>query len=288
MVLFPNCKINLGLSVLRKRTDGYHDIETVFYPIPVCDALEVVRAQQASSNFQFSGIRIPDDPTKNLCLRAYDLLKEDHPHLPAVDVFLHKGIPIGAGLGGGSADGAFMLKLLNSMFNLRLDQQQLLNYALQLGSDAPFFIHPTPSFATGRGEALESIALDLSTYHLVIVNPGIHVNTAHAFSMLTPGLPPLAVREVISTPVSQWKDRLTNDFEIPVFEMHPLLREIRDSLYTQGAVYAAMSGSGSTIFGIFDRTELKAPSTIADDKIRHFDAAVIQSAFPSDYFIRVT
>jgi len=186
MVVFPNCKINLGLRIIRKRNDGYHDLETVFYPIPLTDALEVIRVSGADTDiaFQSSGLPISGDSTNNLCVKAYQLLKKDFPQLGSVQMHLHKVIPMGAGLGGGSSDGAFALQLINDLFHLQLSKEQLIGYALQLGSDCPFFILNQPCFASGRGEKMEPVALDLSGYHFAIVNPGIHVNTGWAFSQL--------------------------------------------------------------------------------------------------------
>ena len=255
MIVFPNCKINLGLTILRKREDGFHDLETVFYPIHFTDALEVITntRSEAVAEFVMTGLKIDGPATDNLCVKAYQLLKKDIPQLPAVKIHLHKTIPTGAGLGGGSADAAFMLKLLNEKFHLNLSTSQLINYALQLGSDCPFFILNKPCFATGRGEKLEEIQLDLSAYQVVLINPRIHINTAWAFSQINPSLPEKPVKEIISQPISSWKDELKNDFEEAVFTAHPQVKMIKEDLYNQGAVYASMSGSGSTVFGIFHK-----------------------------------
>lgn len=253
MVLFPNCKINLGLNIVRKRPDGYHDLETVFYPIAFPDALEVIRNDHPSGDISFSstGFEIKGDSENNLCIKAYHLLKKDFSQLPPVKVHLHKCIPAGGGLGGGSADGAFMLRLLNQKFNLGLSKEALISYALQLGSDCPFFIINKPCFATGRGEALEQIELDLSAYKFILVNPNVHVSTAEAFSLLTP-IPPLkSIKHIIHQPVETWKAELKNDFEAAVFEIHPEIKSIKEALYEQGAIYASMTGSGSTVYGIF-------------------------------------
>jgi 4-diphosphocytidyl-2-C-methyl-D-erythritol kinase len=189
VIAFPNCKINLGLHILQKRADGFHDLETVFYPIPLRDGLEIIQNASASPNqieFTLSGLAIDAKPEDNICVKAYHLLKKDFPQLPPVKMHLHKTIPSGAGLGGGSADGAFTLLLLNKKINLDLNEEQLTQYALQLGSDCPFFIINKPSYATGRGENLQAIELDLSSYQIVVVNPGIHINTGWAFSQITP------------------------------------------------------------------------------------------------------
>lgn len=254
MIVFPNCKINLGLQVLGKRTDGYHNLETIFYPLPFYDVLEVVLAANATEPYslQVSGIRIEGDPENNLCVKAYKLLKHDFPHLPAVHIHLHKNIPAGAGLGGGSADGAFMLMLLNEKFELHLTEYSLLQYALALGSDCPFFIINQPCLGLQRGEVLHPVNLSLSGYKLVVINPGIHVHTGWAFSQVSfsagNNLP-----AIITQPIENWKQLLTNDFEQPVFEKYPLLKELKEQLYRQNALYAAMSGSGSTVFGIFKK-----------------------------------
>ncbi len=254
MLVFPNCKINLGLNILRKREDGFHDIETVFYPLPFHDALELVQNTQNNFPIEFTGTGLSVDGAAedNLCVKAYHLLKKDLPQLPAVKLHLHKTIPTGAGLGGGSADAAFMLKLLNDKFGLNLSTPQLLDYALQLGSDCPFFIINKPCFATGRGEFLEEISLDLSAYKIVLVNPGIHINTGWAFSQIDPASANRSVKEIVQQPIETWKAELINDFEAPVFSAHPEIKEIKEELYQQGAVYASMSGSGSTVVGIFE------------------------------------
>lgn len=254
MIVFPNCKINLGLHVTRKRPDGFHDLETIFYPLPVNDALEVIT--HTALQFESSGIPVPGNAADNLCLKAFELLRSDFPQLPPVSIHLLKNIPIGAGLGGGSADAAFMLQLLNQKFQLGLTEAALVDYAAQLGSDCPFFIINRPCYATGRGEIMETISLDLSAYSFLLVHPGIHVNTGWAFKQLTPGTPAYSLRDVIQTPVELWKDIVTNDFEIPVFQTHPVLGNIKEQMYSSGAVYAAMSGSGSAVFGIFPKNKI--------------------------------
>jgi len=254
VVVFPNAKINLGLRILAKRNDGYHDLETVFYPLPFYDALEMIR-QPATGELSFSsgGLSITGDAKDNLCVKAYNLLKKDFPGIPPVQMHLHKAIPSGAGLGGGSADASFALKLLNDMASLGLSTEQLLHYSLQLGSDCPFFIINKPCFATGRGEQLETVSIDLSNFSFIIVNPGIHVPTGPAFSWLQPALPSISLKEIIASPVDTWKDQLINDFEAPVFIRYPEIKAIKEELYNKGAVYASMSGSGSTVYGLFPR-----------------------------------
>jgi 4-diphosphocytidyl-2-C-methyl-D-erythritol kinase len=255
MIVFPNCKINLGLHILQKRTDGFHDLETVFYPIALQDALEVVQNPSPTPTIQFNttGLKIDSSAEDNICFNAYQLLKKDFPELPAIKMHLHKVIPSGAGLGGGSSDGAFTLLLLNKKFSLGLSEEQLLNYALQLGSDCPFFIKNKPCYATGRGERLEEIELDLSHYKIVLINPRIHIHTGKAFSKITPCHQRTSIKEIIQQPIGKWKDLLKNDFEEVVFAEYPEVKTIKEELYKQGAVYASMSGSGSSIYGLFHK-----------------------------------
>lgn len=275
MLIFPNCKINIGLNIVGRRDDGYHDLETIFYPIyKLPDAIEILpqaknsqSITEESANFsthsrftiddsrlidyQFSGLAIEGNTESNLCFKAYHLLKKDFPQLPPIHLCLHKTIPMGAGLGGGSADGAFTLRLLNQKFHLKLLTSQLLDYALQLGSDCPFFILNKPCFAWGRGEMLETISLNLSGYSIILIHPGIHVSTAQAFAGITPTQPVNSVQEAILQPIETWQENVTNDFEKKVFEQHPFLHQIKNRLYETGALYASMSGSGSTIYGIY-------------------------------------
>ena len=260
MILFPNAKINLGLNIIRKRPDRYHDLETVFFPINMQDALEVIQNDNTKNgvSISLSGSSINAKPEDNLCFKAFTLLKKEFPQMPAITAHLHKTIPAGGGLGGGSADGAFMLKLLNEKFALGLSTEQLLHYALQLGSDCPFFIINKPCFATGRGELLEPVSIDLSMYKLVVVNPGIHVSTSEVFSSIKPSLGSKSVNQVIHQPVETWKNELKNDFEDRVFESYPEIKTIKAKMYSSGAVYASMTGSGSTVYGMFSQeTEFK-------------------------------
>ncbi len=265
MVSFPNCKINLGLNIIRKRSDGYRDLETIFYPVQLTDALEIIRQpstvnrQQTTSNqqpatsvnFSSTGLPINGSKSDNLCVRAYHLLLQDFPDLPNITMHLHKVIPMGAGLGGGSADGAFALKLLNDKFQLQLTQEQLIAYALQLGSDCPFFILNKPCFATSRGEIMQPITLDLSAYQLVIINPKIHIGTGWAFSKITPKSPKKSIQTIIQQPIETWKDELVNDFQAPAINQYSEIGDIIKILYNKGAIYSAMTGSGSTVFGLF-------------------------------------
>jgi 4-diphosphocytidyl-2-C-methyl-D-erythritol kinase len=251
MIQFPNCKINLGLSILAKRPDGYHELETVFYPIAVSDALEILPSDNLS--LTQTGIAVPGDPAQNLCLKAYHLLKKDFPNLPAVKMHLQKNIPMGAGLGGGSSDGTSTLLNLNQQFSLGLNEKQLIDYASQLGSDCPFFVYKKACHATGRGEILSPIHLDLSNYQFLLVHPGKHISTAWAFQQLTPHTKSESIQSIIQKPISEWKALLINDFEAPVFKAEPTLLAIKEQLYQLGAIYASMSGSGSSLFGIFPK-----------------------------------
>lgn len=249
MICFPNAKINLGLYVTGKLDNGYHSIESCLYPIPINDALEAVAAKK--STLTFSGQAIPGNEKDNLIFKAYKLLKKDY-HLPELNIHLHKNIPMGAGLGGGSADGAFMLSLLNEHFQLFLDDSILEGYAAQLGSDCPFFISNTASIATGTGTDLEPIDLDLSGLWLALINPGIHISTQKAYAGVTPKPNEHDLRHLlIQKDFKLWREHLKNDFESSVFQMHPQIGDIKNEMYTNGAVYVSMSGSGSSVFGLF-------------------------------------
>jgi 4-diphosphocytidyl-2-C-methyl-D-erythritol kinase len=248
MLVFPNAKINLGLNIISKRPDGYHELETCFMPVPWKDVLEIVPSKKLE--FHSTGIEIPGDGS-NIVLQAYHLLAEDFDLVP-VKIHLHKIIPIGAGLGGGSADAAFALKLYNDYFKLGLNDDQLMAYAVKLGADCAFFIKNKPMMAKGIGEELSDIALDLSGKSMMLVYPNIHISTGEAYSSIVPKKPAQSIRHIISAPIQAWKESLINDFERPLFQSYPVLKEIKEKLYKSGALYAAMSGSGSTIFGIFE------------------------------------
>lgn len=252
MICFPNAKINLGLNILSRRTDGYHNIETVFYPVGIRDALEIVSASSSKSKFVQSGIPITGDPELNLVQKAYRLIKEKY-EVPEVDIYLRKNIPFGAGLGGGSADAAFMLKLLNEFASLGLDNTELESIASQIGADCPFFIQNKPVFASGIGNIFERVSLSLSGYYLILIIPPVHVSTKVAYSGVVPEIPAQSLRDIINRPVSQWKDVLQNDFEKSVFAQYPIINEVKHQLYKNGALYASMSGSGSSVFGIFEQ-----------------------------------
>ena len=249
MIVYPNAKINLGLNILHKREDGYHDIFSVFYPVKECvDILEIIKSEK----FQFtkSGIEIPDG--ENICEKAWKLLDTDF-GIGNVKIHLHKQIPIGAGLGGGSADASFTLKYLNELFDLNLNSKELEKYALRLGADCPFFMDNTPKLVEGIGEKMTSIDLDLSNYEIRLVNPDIHISTKEAYSGIVPKTPVLSVEKIIELPIIKWKGKLKNDFEESIFEKHLQLEGIKDELYKQGSIYSSMSGSGSVVFGIFEK-----------------------------------
>lgn len=258
MVVFPNAKINLGLNIIRKRPDGYHDLETSFYPIGIRDALEILPIDTLYGDTEgvtliTTGIPVDGDAENNICSKAWHLIRKDFPLIPPIQLHLHKAIPTGAGLGGGSSDGAFTLRLLNSMFGLGIDDDTLAKYALELGSDCPFFLLNRPCFATGRGEKMTPSGLDLSDYSLLLIHPGIHVSTAEAFRGVQPSIPVRQIPDILSIPVGQWREVLVNDFESTVFPQFPEIETIRDLLYEAGALYSSMTGSGSSVFGIFPK-----------------------------------
>jgi 4-diphosphocytidyl-2-C-methyl-D-erythritol kinase len=257
MISFPNAKINLGLNIVSKRPDGYHNIETVFYPVHRCDVLEIVPAKEEKGRFFQTGIPLQEDTQKNLVMKAFHLLKAHH-DIPEIDIYLRKNIPFGAGLGGGSSDAAFMLKLLNDFADLHLSHEQLEEYASQIGSDCPFFIQNRPVFAEGTGNIFTPAAVFLKGYHLVVVKPEIHVSTQEAYANVEPQQSKESLRDIIQLPVSEWKDKMVNDFEKSVFVRHPEIGEIKQKMYERGAVYASMSGSGSSVFGIFEGAAMLA------------------------------
>lgn len=263
MLTFPNAKINIGLYITGKRDDGYHNLETVFYPVPFRDALELIDAPEGESSISLSGLAVAGDRENNLVWRAYRLLQRDFPQVKPLHILLHKIIPMGAGMGGGSSDAAFMLNMINERFQLGLDRATLENYALQLGSDCPFFIRNLPAFAAGRGELLEPLSLDLSGYNILLVCPQLHVSTAVAFSGVQPATAPFDLRSISTLAPEEWKAHIHNDFENTVMTQYPVLRDIKKQLYNQGAIYASMSGSGSSLYGIFRRgSKPKIDSTI--------------------------
>ncbi|MBN2663870.1 MAG: 4-(cytidine 5'-diphospho)-2-C-methyl-D-erythritol kinase, partial [Bacteroidales bacterium] len=250
MVVFPNAKINLGLNILQKRPDNFHDIQTIFYPVMIKDVLEVVENEK----FEFinTGLKIDAPAEKNLVVKAYFLLKKDF-NLPEVKIHLHKIIPFGAGLGGGSADAAFMIKLLNEMFNLSLSDKKMMNYAKFLGSDCAFFILNQPALGSQKGDVLEKIELDLSDYKIIVIKPYVQLNTAKVYSYITPNKNVEDLRILINKPIETWKKTIKNDFEKVVFSRHHEIADIKNLMYKNGALFSSMSGSGSSVFGIFKR-----------------------------------
>jgi len=253
MLVFPNAKINLGLNILRKRADGYHDISTVFYPIGLSEMLEITLNDKSEIEWVNTGLPIDCEMEKNLVVKAYRMLDAQF-NLPGVIMQLHKTIPFGAGLGGGSADAAFALVALNEFFKLGLSKQELASFAANLGSDCAFFVYNQACVASGRGEILSPIDFSLKGKHLLLITPQVHVSTAMAYAGVTPSIPPILPEYIVQKDIQEWKDYLVNDFEKSVFASFPELKYWRDKLYEEGALYAAMSGSGSSLFGIFDQT----------------------------------
>ena len=269
MVVFPNAKINLGLNILSKREDGYHDISSCFLPIGWRDILEAIPSE--AFEFASSGLDIPGETDSNLCVKAYELMSQRH-DVPPVKMHLHKVIPMGAGLGGGSADGAFALKLLNELFEIGLSEKQLESYAGELGADCPFFIQNQPKLVTGTGDVLVDLDFDLPEFRVLVVFPNLHVNTGEAFKQIVPEEPVKNISTVLTEPIETWKENLLNDFEKPVFEQFPEIEDIKKRLYDMGAVYASMSGSGSAVYGLFSP---------------HFDKTSFQNAFSKYTFFPV-
>jgi len=250
MITFANAKINIGLQVLHRRADGYHNLETVFYPIALYDIIEVVPAADGKVALFVSGLAIPNPNEDNLCVKAYRALAREFDLAP-IHIYLHKHIPIGAGLGGGSADAAFLIKLLNQFFELKLSNEQMIAYAVNLGADCSFFIENKPVFATGIGDKFTDIDVDLSSYKLVLVKPPVHISTGEAYGSVRSERTSKDLIEKINLPVDEWKAHIFNDFENGIFERYPEIRGIKSLLYEKGAIYAAMSGSGSTVYGLF-------------------------------------
>ena len=249
MITFPNAKINIGLKITSRRSDGYHNLETIFYPVQIKDALEVIEAAEMS--FETSGIEIPGHVNENLCLQAYDLLRKDF-DLPNIKIHLHKQIPIGAGLGGGSADAAFFIKLINERFQLSLDVETMQNYCRKLGADCAFFIENKPLFAYEKGDVFEEIFLDLSNYHLALVMPPVYVSTGEAYRGVKPHQPQQSLKELIQLPLEEWQGKINNDFEGHILRSNPQIRGVKAALSEAGALFALMSGSGAAVYGIFN------------------------------------
>ncbi|MEO5909950.1 MAG: 4-(cytidine 5'-diphospho)-2-C-methyl-D-erythritol kinase [Pelobium sp.] len=248
MITFPNAKINIGLNITGRRADGYHNLETIFYPINIKDALEVVEG--AEMTFETSGIEIPGYANENLCLQAYDLMRKDF-DLPNIHIHLHKQIPIGAGLGGGSADAAFFIKLINEKFEMGMSMEQMQAYCRKLGADCSFFIANKPVFAFEKGDVFEAIDLDLTKFHMALVMPPVHVSTGEAYRGVHPKEPQQSLKDLIKMPIEEWQGQITNDFEDHILKNHPQIREVKASLLEAGALFSLMSGSGASVYGIF-------------------------------------
>ena len=266
MIIFPNAKINLGLNIIGRRDDGFHDIETIFYPVGIKDALEIVEAPEFK--FSASGIPVSGNPDENLCVKAWNLLSADH-KLPNVHMHLHKQIPIGAGLGGGSADGAFCIRLINDKFKLGLSADIMEGYARQLGSDCAFFIRNKPVLATGKGDIFQDINLSLESYFLVLVMPPVHVNTAEAYRGIQLKQNSFALADLQNLPIEDWRPVLENAFEEMIFKNHPVIENLKEELYRSGALYASMSGSGASVYGIF-KNEISLPE-LEQNNLVHYN-----------------
>lgn len=253
VISYPNAKINLGLNVVQKRSDGFHSIESVFYPVPWFDILEIVpeKSGRGKVTFTSTGVEIPSNGNPNLCEQVYQLMHNEF-DLRSVKMHLHKLVPIGAGLGGGSADAAFTAVMLNDLFQLKRSTEQLEAIVAKVGSDCPFFIQNKPAYVTGRGELLEPFDLDLSGYWVILVNPNIHIGTKEAYAGITPSEPQSSLKQFLVTQVSEWKNGVKNDFEASIFPNHPTIEKLKTQLYEFGADYASMTGSGSTVFGLFE------------------------------------
>lgn len=253
MIFFPNCKINIGLSIVEKRKDdGFHNIESVFYPVDLCDVLEIRESNSSQDSFLISGLDIGDTSSENnLCVKAVNALREEFPNIPYLNIHLHKQIPAFAGLGGGSSDATFTLKLLDFLFNLNLTEEQMLCFAAKIGSDCSFFVKNKPTYVFSKGEKSKDITLDLSGYHIVLVKPDLKISTKEAYSNVVPK--PSNVDYNNLPNIKDWKGVLKNDFEDSLFPKYPILKQIKDTLYNNGAIYASLSGSGATVYGIFEK-----------------------------------
>ncbi len=261
--VFPNAKINIGLQITTTRPDGYHDIQTCMYPIGWSDILEIIPSDKTT--FEAIGIPIPSDGTNNLCLKAYQLLCKDFPLLP-IDIILQKTIPIGAGLGGGSSDAAFMIKALNESFDLKLSNEQMESYAKKLGADCAFFIQNQAQFCWGKGDEFEKISINLKGKFILLIYPNLHISTAEAYSGVVAQASMQNLKDLISLPIKEWKIHIKNDFETSLFLKYPLLSSIKNTLYTEGALYASMSGSGATMYGIFEN-KIAIPEAFSDYQV---------------------
>ncbi len=253
MISFPNAKLNIGLYVTDKRPDGYHNIETLFFPTKLCDVLEIIENKQSNKPYIWSdsGIKIDAKPEENLCIKALNLIKQDF-EIPPVKIHLHKVIPFGAGLGGGSSDAAFTLKMLNEMFELGISNSKLAQYASILGADCAFFIYNTPHTAKGIGNELTPYSINLNGYYLMLIKPEVHISTPEAYRGISPKFPDTPLTQQLKLPISEWKNVIKNDFEDSVFPNHPKIKSIKTDMYNAGAIYASMTGSGAAVFGIFE------------------------------------
>jgi len=249
MIVYPNAKINLGLKVLRKRTDGFHDIETLFYPVPLYDVMEILPAK--AFLLEMSGHQLDVDMKENIVYKAWEYMNKLY-HATPIHVILHKQIPSGAGLGGGSSDAAFMLDAINKLYGLGASKTELLSVAAKIGSDCAFFLYNEPCLATGRGEIIEPVAFSLKSYYLCIIKPDVHVHTAHAYAGIKPSEAGLLPSDVFRQPVEMWQKNLLNDFEHTIFQKFPGIAKIKQDLLGAGAVYSAMSGSGASVFALFE------------------------------------
>lgn len=253
MIFFPNCKINIGLSIVEKRKDdGYHNIESVFYPVDLCDVLEIRPSDAKQDCFKISGLDIGNTSAQdNLCIKAVNILREQYKSIPYLNIHLHKQIPAFAGLGGGSSDATFTLKLLDFLFNLGIEQEKMLSFAAQIGSDCSFFVKNKPTYVFSKGEKSKNITLDLSKYYVVLVKPELRISTVEAYRGVEPK--PSGVDYTSLPDIKEWRGVLKNDFEDSLFPKYPILEEMKELMYKNGAIYASLSGSGATVYGIFDK-----------------------------------
>lgn len=265
MKVFPNCKINLGLFVVERRPDGYHNLETLFLPVPLCDELTLEPAERFS--FEQNGILLDNAPLDNLVVKAHHLLAEQYPHVENVAISLKKNIPFGAGLGGGSSDAAFTLTALNELFSLGCSYEELEGYAAKIGADCAFFVQNRAAYATGIGDILEPVDFDLSDYHFVLLKPSDHVSTKEAYSGIKPTPSKVDLRQAVKEPVERWKETVVNDFEASVFPGHPRIEFLKNFLYQQGALYASMTGSGAAVFGLFEKDKAVDLSALPKEEI---------------------
>ncbi len=252
MIGFPNAKINIGLHIISKRKDGFHNIETIFYPVECHDILEFIKSKSKNTIVSFSGIEMEGNPKENIVYKAWEIMHQQY-GIPYLDIHLHKNIPIGAGLGGGSSDAAKLVTMINEEFALGLQDLEMEKLVSEIGSDCAFFVTNKPAFAHERGNALEQIHLELDNYTIELFNPRIHISTQEAYSGILPSLPAISLKEAIKEDISCWKDLIFNDFEKNIFERHPEIESAKNEMYNNGAVYASMSGSGSTVYGIYQK-----------------------------------